>query len=62
MQVHVVCQSDAASGFELWEAQLDCQFTSPHDFTATPSNSHELCLCSAQRNNFRKSSTTQKLE
>jgi hypothetical protein len=42
-------------GFELWEAQLDCPLTSPHDFTAAASKRHELCLCSAQRNNLRKS-------
>jgi len=42
-------------GFELWEAQLDCQLTIPHDFTAAPSKRHELCLCTAQRNNLRKS-------
>jgi len=46
-------------GFELLEAQLDCQLTSPHDFIAAASKRHELCLCSAQRNNLRKSMKSQ---
>jgi len=37
------------------EVQIDWQLTSPHDFTAAASKRHELCLCSAQRNNLRKS-------
>jgi len=41
-------------GFELWEAQLDSQLTSPHDFTAAASKRHERYLCSAQHNNLRK--------
>jgi len=41
-------------GFEVWEAQLDCQLTSPHDSTGAASKRHELFLCSAQRNNLRK--------
>ena len=47
-------------GFELWEAQLDCQLMSPHNFTATASKRHELWLCSAQSNDLRKSCTLRK--
>jgi len=40
---------------EVGEVQIDCQLTNPHDFTAAAGKRHELCLCSAQRNNLRKS-------